>query len=979
MPRRFVRGNLNRTKLPAILRAFYAGRKSGILHFSGRESPRRIFFEQGRIVRVESDAESDRFGEELVKSGRVQRAELDLALERAIHEGGSVGGALVKMERLTAEELKEAEIRRMSEIVHSLLALTEGEFRFEDRENPVGKEDAFEIPAEQVILDGVRRIADAALLRTLVGDLRATLRTTPSSPLPLFKVKMTPGERRLLEATRLQQTFSAEKLLSGSPLGEIDTLRALYALLSIGLLEAEGPPQAPPRDSIEREEPAAEVASEPAPKPEARVRAAPQAESIPQRLGRFELQRLLVRSSTGQVFRGRDPEIDRIVAIKVLDATAALTPAPLEKYLEIFHKEIERARQLYHPGIVGILETGRTEDGRPFLVTEYVQGTTLQDLLPSGPLAMKHALEFAAQIVDALAYAHSRGIVHRRVEPSNVLVTADGRVKIKDFGLPPLAGADRSASLPYLSPEETASGKIDARADVFSFGVVCYRMLTGALPFPEDSSTGVAQTPRPLDPPAPLEKYSSAFPPRLGEIVLRCLSRDPLERFADAGELKQALGFLQAPASAGEKVVPAPGPRPSPPKIAPSPPPARAATRPVSPPPAEPGTPAPVSPPPETRAPSPPEARIVVPVVEATPRVEPEFASTPTRPVAPAAATEAPDAPAPAAAKGAPGLRGRRRELPRRSPEPNPEKARPAAPPRRSRRRIWAFVAASSLAAVAGVAAAWTLIHREEPPWNELPAAPSGDVSVTPVPLSPPSEADLAALLAGPSDEALFADAKSALERGDLQGSRDILMELLERAPEFPGAQALLEQVEAERRKASERRRRVVEVKPEPRPVAADPSDAELFAEAENAFARGDLAVSRTKLDALLKINPGFSGAAELKERIEQRIWTTTLPRSFKARHNHRIGSCDGVLSLTFEGLSFRSNDHEWAWGYEALISMDRPDAVNFNVVTRDRDLMGILSNKRFRFRLEEVFSDVDWRFFEKAVRDQHPTPAPRN
>jgi eukaryotic-like serine/threonine-protein kinase len=973
-----VRGNLNLTKLPAILRAFFAERKSGILHFSCRPSPRRVFFQKGRIVRVESDAESDRFGEELVESGRVQRAELNLALQLATREGTSVGAALVKMNRLTTEELKEGEVRRMSEIVHSLIALTAGEFRFEEAENPVTEEDAFEISAGQVILDGVRRITDADLLRTLVGDLRATLRTTPSSALPLFQIKMTPGERSLLQATGVRQTFSTEQLLSGSRLSEIETLRAVYALISIGLLEVDGTTQAPGLDRIEGSELAADVASEPAAKAEARVGAAPQVESIRERLGRFEIQRLLERSSTGEVFRGRDPDIDRIVAIKVLASTGAPTPAVLEKYLESFHQELDRARQLHHPGIVAILEKGLTEDGRPFLVTEYVKGTTLRDLLPSGPLAMKHALELAAQILDALAYAHSRGIVHRRVKPSNVLVTADGRVKVKDFGLPRLPDADVSGSLPYFSPEQIASGRIDARSDVFSFGVVFYRMLTGALPFPEDSFTTVVRALRPLDPPAPLERYGSEFPSRLGKIVLRCLAGDPRERFADAGELKQAMSCLEEPTSAAEKAVPAPGPAPSVPAIAPSLPPAHATTRPSVPPPAaaEPRTPPkPASPPPKTRTPRPSETPIVVPVVEAAPRVEPEAVSANAEQVASDGAAEAPSAPASVAAKGAPALRARRTESRRRSPEP----AEPA-PRGRTGRWIWAVPAVACSVAAVGAGAVWILVAREEPPWKELPSAPAGDVSVTPIPLSPPSEAELAALLAGPSDEALFADASSALKRGDLRESRSILMELLERDPEFPGARALLERVEAERRKAADRRRPAVEVQPEPPSVAAtDPSDAELFAEAENALARGELAVSKTKLDALLKINPGFSGAAELMERIEHRIWTTTLPRSFAARHNHRIGGCDGVLSLTYTGLSFRSNDHEWAWAYDKLIGLDRPDAVNFYVVTSDRDLLGILSNKRFTFRLEEVFSDDDWRFFRKTVLDRDLTPGPRN
>jgi hypothetical protein len=114
-------------------------------------------------------------------------------------------------------------------------------------------------------------------------------------------------------------------------------------------------------------------------------------------------------------------------------------------------------------------------------------------------------------------------------------------------------------------------------------------------------------------------------------------------------------------------------------------------------------------------------------------------------------------------------------------------------------------------------------------------------------------------------------------------------------------------------------------------------------------------------------------------ERLEHRIWTMTLPRSFAARHNHRLGSCEGMLSVTFTGLSFRSKDHEWSWAYGDLVSLDRPDAVNFYIVTTDRDLMGILSNKRFTFRLEEIFSDDDWRFFQKNVLDKNAAPASRN
>jgi hypothetical protein len=238
---------------------------------------------------------------------------------------------------------------------------------------------------------------------------------------------------------------------------------------------------------------------------------------------------------------------------------------------------------------------------------------------------------------------------------------------------------------------------------------------------------------------------------------------------------------------------------------------------------------------------------------------------------------------------------------------------------------------------------------------------------VAPIPLSPPSDEVLTALLAGPSNEVLFADAASALERGWLEESRRTLLTLLKRDPEYPGAQALLERVETERRKAAERRR-PAKAEPAPVAVAKDPTDAELFSEAETAFARGELSVSKRKLEALLKVNPGFAGASQLMEKIEHRIWTMTLPRSFAARHNHRIGGCEGELSLTRTGLTFRSDDHDWSWQYDSLVSLDRPDAVNLNIVTSERDLMGLLSKKRYRFRLEAAFSDDDWRFFQKNV-----------
>ena len=210
-----------------------------------------------------------------------------------------------------------------------------------------------------------------------------------------------------------------------------------------------------------------------------------------------------------------------------------------------------------------------------------------------------------------------------------------------------------------------------------------------------------------------------------------------------------------------------------------------------------------------------------------------------------------------------------------------------------------------------------------------------------------------------------------------------MLTELVKRDPTYPGAQILLgwlERAERERRQAAAKRRRAAEIKPEPPPVVVEePTEAELFSEAESALARGELAVSKNKLEALLKINPVFSGAAALMEMVERQIWSTTLPKTFFARHNHRIGGCEGILLLTPSGLTFHSVDHEWAWVFDELISMERPNAVNFNILTGERDLLGILENKRFRFELREMFSEEDWRFFQKTFEGRDPTSAPQN
>jgi serine/threonine-protein kinase len=291
------------------------------------------------------------------------------------------------------------------------------------------------------------------------------------------------------------------------------------------------------------------------------------------RVGPYQIVALLGAGGMGEVYKARDDRIGRDVAVKVLPAEFASDADRLRR----FEQEARAAGQLNHPNILAVYDIG-THEGAPYIVTELLEGETLADRIKGSRPPVRKALEFAGQIVSGLAAAHERGIVHRDIKPANLFVTADGHVKILDFGVAKLVrpgavdGASRATTvveetaagttlgtLGYASPEQLRGLVADHRSDIFSFGCVLYEMLAGRRAFsaatPADMMTAIlSQEP----PPFP---SGVAVPPSLERIVQRCLEKRPEERFQSGRDLGFALRE-ETDALAGTSPTPAaPAPR----------------------------------------------------------------------------------------------------------------------------------------------------------------------------------------------------------------------------------------------------------------------------------------------------------------------------------------------------------------------------------------------------------------------------------
>ena len=279
-------------------------------------------------------------------------------------------------------------------------------------------------------------------------------------------------------------------------------------------------------------------------------------------IGRYEIDAELGRGAMGVVYRGRDPRIDRTVAIKTV-SLSGLEPSAEQEYRERFVVEARAAGGLSHPGIVTIFDVGEPDAETPYLVMEYVEGQTLDKVLgeDNRQLPLNTSLRIAQELAEALHYAHEQGVVHRDVKPANILVTIDGHAKIADFGIAKLNQAQLTmpgqvlGSPAYMAPEQLSEEGVDGRSDLFSVGVILYSMLTGHRPFQGNSATTVCFK---LVNHAPLAvtALNSQLPPELDSIASRAIAKDPDQRYQtgmelanDIRELRGICGLVQKPDS----------------------------------------------------------------------------------------------------------------------------------------------------------------------------------------------------------------------------------------------------------------------------------------------------------------------------------------------------------------------------------------------------------------------------------------------
>ena len=283
------------------------------------------------------------------------------------------------------------------------------------------------------------------------------------------------------------------------------------------------------------------------------------------RLGRYEILAEIGRGAMGVVYRARDPVLDRVVALKTILVPA--DPAERADYEARFFQEAKAAGGLNHPSIVTVYDVGNAGDVA-FMAMEYVEGTELRDLVAGGArLPVARAIDLAAQIAEGLAFAHERGVVHRDVKPANIMVTADGRAKIMDFGIARIRVSDvqtqtgtRLGSPKYMSPEQVLGKRADARSDIFALGIVLFEMLAGTPPFASDDVNGLMYAVVHFEPPAP-SRLNAGVPPMLDLVVAKMLAKLPQERYRTATTLAEDLracaGLLPPHASQGvEKTLP---------------------------------------------------------------------------------------------------------------------------------------------------------------------------------------------------------------------------------------------------------------------------------------------------------------------------------------------------------------------------------------------------------------------------------------
>ena len=270
---------------------------------------------------------------------------------------------------------------------------------------------------------------------------------------------------------------------------------------------------------------------------------------LPESIGRFRVQALLGRGGMGEVYKAFDPTLQRTVAVKTIRPDI-----DRPEYLERLMREAQACARLSHSNIVTIFEAGRA-DGVVFIAMEFLEGRNLAETLHANPPTYDVSLRILIQVLDALQHAHTHGVIHRDIKPSNIHITADGAIKLVDFGLARVLTAETltaSGSVlgtpHYASPEQLKGETVDRRTDLYSVGVMAYEMLSGRRPFEPDNETISSVIIKVINEPAkPMDTGMSRMLPDIEDIVSKALAKSPHDRYQSADEMRRALAaFLDS-------------------------------------------------------------------------------------------------------------------------------------------------------------------------------------------------------------------------------------------------------------------------------------------------------------------------------------------------------------------------------------------------------------------------------------------------
>ncbi len=272
--------------------------------------------------------------------------------------------------------------------------------------------------------------------------------------------------------------------------------------------------------------------------------------------GRYEIVKELGRGAMGVVYQAHDPQIDRLVALKVLRQDRIVS----EDFIQRFVKEAKAIGRLSHPNIVTVYDVGQDRD-TIYIAMEYLEGRPLDEVIKENNLSFEDIIDIGVQVAESLDYAHKKGIIHRDIKPPNIIFTSDGQVKLTDFGIARIE--DTSATMQtkageilgtpiYMAPEQVMGHAVDGRSDLYSLGIILYQITVGKRPFEGNNLTSIFRAITQDLPVAPVE-INYAISPELSHLIMKSLAKTPDERFQNG---KEMAGALRACLKKGDEDVP---------------------------------------------------------------------------------------------------------------------------------------------------------------------------------------------------------------------------------------------------------------------------------------------------------------------------------------------------------------------------------------------------------------------------------------